>query len=200
MRWILYIFALIVFLLANYFSGKASGNAENLFQIWILLFALISIDTGIRLRKSPFLFFPVGYLVISGYQYYLTIQGQIGTALTSGMQLIGSVLHLILGIWFLYQFFQVSKQDKELRAFYVAAGIAAVFFGSHLVSFLADVSTLEKIHSLRLSSYLMIATGGRFLLLEQTQRNHPQYANLMPMVIIIHIFIVGGKLIGNFLT
>lgn len=166
----------------------------------MLTFALISIDTAIRLRRSAFLFFPVGYLIIIGYQYFQMLQGQVSGAWGTSMQIMGSVLHLILGIWFLVQFFRTEKQDKELKAFYIAAGVAAVFFGTHVISFLANVPTLEKLHALRFSSYLMIATGGRFLLLDQIASRHPQNASLMPMVLLIHILIVSAQVMENFIA
>ncbi len=196
----LYIFSLIVFILANYFLGKAPENAQNLLQAWMLTFGLVALDTSIRLRQSAFLFFPLGYLIIIGYQYVQMLQGQVSGAWGSAMQIMGAVLHLVLGIWFLIQFFRTEKQDKELRAFYIAAGVAAVFFGTHIVSFLANVPTLEKLHALRLSSYLMIATSGRFLLLDQVGSRQPINATLMPMVLLIHTFIIAAKVVQNFFS
>ena len=198
MRWVLYLFSLIVFILAYYFSGKAPENAQNLFEIWMITFALVSLDTMYRLQKSFFILFPIVYFIAIIYQYILMMQDQAATGWSSEMQMIGSAIHLILGVYFIIRFFRTEAQDKELRAFYIAAGVGAVFFGSHLISFLADVPTLQQIHGLRLSSYLIIATSGRFLLLEETQRRHPQYARLMPMVILIHVFIVAGKVMQNF--
>ena len=201
MRWVLFIFSLVVFALANYFAGVAGQNTgqetpdsvQNLFDFWLLTFALVTVDTGYRLLKSPFIFFPLGYLAVVVIRYF-------DLPFDALYQLLGSGLHLVLGVWFLVLFFRVPKKDSEIRAFLLATGLAAAFFGTNLVSFFGEFPSWEQVHSFRLSSYLIVATAGRFLLMEQPPHDYPQLARLMPLVIIIHLYLIAGKIIENFIV
>lgn len=190
-RIILYVLAMLAYGFAQYFADLAPANAENLFEFWLILFGLIILDTGYQVRTSLYALFPLGYLIGILLQYANVGGGMI-------YQGMGAWLHTGLGIWLLYLWFRPGEQRSRGPALFLVAALGCFLFGVNGVNHFLANEGLSRILHLRLSSYLIIATAGQFLLSDQLPYQYPAIRAIFRLVLIIHVFLLIGRFTSNF--
>lgn len=191
-RIILYLISVIAYGFAKYFADKAPENATNLFEFWLILFALIIIEAGYQLRNSLYVLFPLGYLTGIGLQYFDIGQGMI-------YQGLGGWLHLILGVWLLLMAFRPTDKPTMGRNLLMFSGIGCLLFGLNGINYFLEIDQLRRLTHFRLSSYLLIATSGQVLLSEPLNHHYPKLSHIFRLVLIIHVYLIVGKVMDNFI-
>ena len=192
-RIVLYVLAALAYAFAQYFADKAPANAENIFEFWLVLFGFIMIEAGYRLRTSLYVLFPAGYLVAIILQYL-----EIGGGLV--YQGIGAWLHTGLGAWVLVLRFHTFYRKTSGANILLAAGICCLVFGLNGINYFFEFTVLEQLLQFRLSSYILIASAGTFLLSDQPPRVFPALVPVFRLILIIHSFLLISRLMANFLS
>lgn len=189
-RIILYLLSIIAYGFSIYFADKAPENAKSLFDFWLLLFAFIVLEAAYHVRNALYVLFPIGYLVGLGLQYFDVGEGMV-------YQGIGAWLHFLLGIWLLYLVFNKASKLPYVRNVVLFVAIGSLIFGLNGFQFFFNIDALSQFLNFRLSSYLLIAGTGQFLLTPGGTSNHPQLTPIFRLILIIHIYLIVGKLITN---
>lgn len=189
-RLVLYLLSILSYGFSIYFADKAPENAKNLFDFWLLLFALIAVDAGYQVRNSLYVLFPAGYLLGLAFQFFEIGEGRV-------YQGIGAWLHLFLGAWLIYRVFTGNKPFPYAKNVVLIAGLACLIFGLNGFQFFFGLESLSAFLQLRLSSYLLIATTGQFLLHYHPSIESPHLATVFRFILIIHIYLLIGKVISN---
>ncbi len=192
-RIILYILTILAYGFAQYFAEKAPANAENLFQFWLILFGFVILESGYRVRNSPYALFPAGYLLAIILQY-MDVGGELV------YQGVGAWLHAGLGIWLAFLRFRPSAETAGKSNILLIAAAGCLVFGLNGVNYFLELAAFDQLLQFRLSSYLLIASAGTFLLSDQPPRQLPGLVPIFRLVLIIHLFLVIGRVIANYLT
>lgn len=190
-RWVLYIISLVVFVLFRYFKVAAPDSAQRFYDLWIFAFIVICGDAISRTWPSKYVFFPLGYAGIFLYLYF-------GGPYTGEAHTLGSILHLALGIMLLIRRFRMDVKEPESRLFLLVAGIVAVIFGFQFLTWFEGFKALEGFYHLNLTSYLLLAAGGRFLLSNIAGAFLPDLKGIVPMLMLYHGFLIVEQLMRNF--
>jgi hypothetical protein len=192
-RLILYILTVLAYGFAQYFAESAPANAKNLFQFWLILFGFVILESGYRVRNSPYALFPAGYLIAIMLQYL-----EVGSGLV--YQSIGAWLHVGLGLWLVYLRFRPSSEKTGRSNVLLIAAAGCLVFGLNGVNYFLELRILDQLLQFRLSSYLLIASAGTFLLSDQPPRQLPGLIPIFRLVLIIHVFLVISRVVANYLT
>ena len=191
-RIILYLLSVLAYGFSLYFADKAPENAQNLFDFWLLLFAFIVLDAAYQVRYALYVLFPIGYLVGLLLQFIDAGEGMV-------YQGIGAWLHFFLGAWLVYRIFTGDKPFPYAKNVALITGLACLVFGLNGFQFLFGLESLSGFLQFRLSSYLLIAGTGQFLLDSRQSNQNPQLVPLFRLILIIHVYLLVGKVITNLL-
>jgi hypothetical protein len=186
----LYLLSIIAYGFSIYFADKAPDNAKSLFDFWLLLFAFIVLETANHVRDGLYVLFPVGYLVGLALQFFNVGEGMV-------YQGIGAWIHLLWGIWLLYLVFNKASNLPYVRNVVLFVAIGSLIFGLNGFQYFFNIDALSQLLNFRLSSYLLIASTGQFLLTPNTSSDHPQLTPIFRLILIIHIYLLVGKVITN---
>ncbi len=189
-RIILYLLSITAYGFSIYFADKAPDNAKSLFDFWLLLFAFIVLEAAYQVRHGLYVLFPIGYLVGLALQFFNVGEGMI-------YQGIGAWLHLILGFWLLYLVFNKVSKLPYVRNVVLFIAIGSLIFSLNGFQFFFDIEALSQFLNFRLSSYILIASSGQFLLTPKTSSNHPRLTPILRLILIIHVYLLVGKVITN---
>ncbi len=191
MRLFAYTALILVYLLALVVGKYEPSIGTNLTYIWAGFFVLVAAEIALRLRFSRYLFFPLGYVLIILSRFFDLPDPVYDEAL-------GGLFHGILGGFLINEFLKVDRDDKEIRTFFLVAAVASFAFATQVL-LLFDLPPLSKILDLRISSYVLVALIGRYLILDRLTYDYPEARTALSLVVLVHVFMILGEVLGKFL-